>query len=141
MLQDVQEDARRAINNRVDAETIKSKEVTSRYLMLFGLVQKRHHLRVLQGLRTKGPQRFNGLKTSTGLEAAQLSRALESLMSGLLVVGRTLPTTGERIPIEYAISKRAERLMAIWDQIHALVHNQSGPEARSIDAEMEALVA
>lgn len=109
--------------------------------MLIGLMRRPHHLRVLNALRSHGPQRFNDLKKRTGLQPTQLSRVLGELTDQMLVLMRTIGGTDDQVILEYRASRRGGALMEHWDAFHGLVHAQNDPLAQSIDHEMEQLIA
>lgn len=97
----------------------------------FDLIGKQHPIRILLLLRDEGPMRFSEIEQVTGLNPAQVDRALKLLREGMWIIPETLPEDEGPVHVHYQIANRGEALLHALDDFRdSLVAQREaiGPE-------------
>ncbi len=81
----------------------------------WGLIGKKHTLRVLFALRASGPQRFGELEKTLDVNPTQLDRALKWLTERLYVLATTAKKKSGPITVTYDLGKRGAVFLEAFD--------------------------
>jgi len=106
--------------------------------MIIELFGHRDYVRILLAIQRK-PLRFGEIQKKLGLNPAQVDRALKYLRRGLLILPRTVPTEGGKIPVEYTLGKRGAAFLASFEAFSAQAHRRKAALGHSVVAELQSL--
>lgn len=106
--------------------------------MIMELLGHKDYVRILLAIQRK-PLRFSEIQKSLGLNPAQVDRGLKYLRKGLLILPRTVPNDGERIPVEYVLGKRGEAFLASFEAFSSHARRQKAALGSSVVAELLSL--
>lgn len=134
----------RAHSKPITPETLSITNHNNSYKMkveLLGLLGKQHAIRILLILRSHGPHRFSDLQKTTGLNPAQLDRALKLLRKDLWAIPETQPTPEGPVYVQYRISNRGQALLKALDGFRSSLNRQKSVIGKDLINEFEALYA
>lgn len=100
-----------------------------------------NHVRLLRLLDDSEPLRFNEIQDRLDLGPSEVTRALDVLKQDLWILPETIPTNGDRVFLEWRLSKRGRALVDAWDTFHQTIRARRRSLGDDVVREFEAVYA
>lgn len=100
-----------------------------------------NHIRLLRLLRDEAPLRFNEVQDRLRIGPSEVTRALDLLKQDLWILPETIPTKGDRVFLEWRLSKRGQALVDAWEAFRQTVRRRQATLGEDVVRDFEAVYA